>query len=248
MVRARELPAPKDWLLELTQSVEVNPSVVRLRLTAPGLSRLEYLPGQDMAVAVGVGDASTVRRRYTISGLDREKEIVDIEVVLHGDGPGVAWARSAVAGQQIDAVVPRGKISVAEAAEWHLFIGDDSAVPAVMSMVGALDDGAQAIVLLEVGGPDEERDFAIASGAQLQLDWLHRGARPPGDPEAIALALEGLTIPAGPGHCYIAGEFGMVRALRADLERRGVAGDAISAKPYWRMGRRNAPHGEPVKD
>jgi NADPH-dependent ferric siderophore reductase len=54
-------------------------------------------------------------------------------------------------------------------------------------------------------------------------------------------------LPAGSGHAYLAGELGVVAAMRRTLVERGLTPEQISAKPYWRAGRANAAHGEPER-
>jgi NADPH-dependent ferric siderophore reductase len=47
---------------------------------------------------------------------------------------------------------------------------------------------------------------------------------------------------------YLGGEHKVVNELRRLLIERGVDADRISAKPYWRLGRANADHGEPPRE
>jgi NADPH-dependent ferric siderophore reductase len=50
---------------------------------------------------------------------------------------------------------------------------------------------------------------------------------------------------ASRGHAYLAGEVGLVLALKNSLLSRGWTPDQISAKAYWNRGRANAGNGEP---
>ena len=143
------------WDLEVTAVEAISPSMRRIRCTAPGLGHLSYQPGQDLMLAVpGPGDGS-FRRRYTIRSLDRATASVDIDVVLHGDGPAAAWAASCQPGQRIEAIGPRGKVTVQPEADWHLFAGDDSAMPASLAMAESLPTPEDALVVLEVDGRAE---------------------------------------------------------------------------------------------
>lgn len=246
------VPAIRDWRLDVARLIDINGAVRRIRLGGPGLGELDYLPGQDMAVSIptdaGDGSDGVVKRRYTICEVDRVVESVDIEVVLHGDGPGARWARGVMPGQKVEVVAPRGKITLAAAANRHLFIGDDSAIPAIMAMVAALPPGKVAHVLLEVGSEDEERELSSAEGVEVVTSWLHREDREAGSPELLVAATERMEIQSAGAHAYAFGEFGVVRSLRAVLEGKSFAPEQVSAKAYWRLGLRNAPHGEPVKD
>ena len=80
------------------------------------------------------------------------------------------------------------------------------------------------------------------------MRWLHRAGADPASAGHLVAALESVDLPDGRGHAYLAGELGVVAAMRAALLGRGLTAEQISAKPYWRSGRANAPHGEPERE
>jgi NADPH-dependent ferric siderophore reductase len=235
-----------SWDLEVTATEALTPTMRRLRCTAPGLDTLSYLPGQDLMLAVPAG-ATTFRRRYTIRSFDPAAPSVDIDVVLHGDGPAAAWAASVQPGGRIEAIGPRGKVTVDATADWHLFAGDDSAVPASLAMAESLPDPARALVVLEVDGAADQQAATTADGREVPVRWLHRDGADPASAANLVAALERIDLPAGAGHAYLAGELGVVATMRAALVARGLTPEQISAKPYWRTGRANAAHGEPER-
>jgi NADPH-dependent ferric siderophore reductase len=219
-----------------------------VRLSGDGLERLDFLPGQDMAISVPAGDGDTVRRRYTIRSLRPEERAVDLHFVLHGDGPAARWAAQARPGVRIDAIAPRGKITLDRRARWHLFAGDDAALPGIAAMVEALRPGTRAHAVVEVDGTEDEQPLAAPAGVSLEVTWLHRGGAEPGTSDLLAREVAGFRPPSGPGHAYLAGEYGVVHAMRRALAENGLEREQISPKPYWRLGRRNMPHGEPERD
>jgi NADPH-dependent ferric siderophore reductase len=188
-----------------------------------------------------------IRRRYTIRRFDRAALLLDLHAIVHTDGPGARWARRLRPGQTVEAIGPRGKIRLATDAAWHLFIGDDVAVPAMAAMVEALPAGSRAIVLAEVAAAAEELSVAAPAGVDLRWTWLHRDGRAPGDPGGLLALLAAGDWPREPGHAYVAGEAAAVAALAAALLSRGFAADRIDAKAYWGRGRANASHGEPLR-
>jgi len=191
---------------------------------------------------------SWFRRRYTIRSLDRAASSVQIDMVMHGDGPAAAWAASVQPGDRIEAIGPRGKITVDPAAAWHLFAGDDSAIPASLAMAESLSDPEQAVVVLEVDGPADEQHAHAADGRPIPVRWVHRAGADPASGAGLVDALRTVGLPtAGRGHAYLAGELGVVAQLRSALLARGMVAEEISAKPYWRAGRANAAHGEPER-
>jgi NADPH-dependent ferric siderophore reductase len=240
------LAATTRMQLEVADSAPLGPDMQRLVLTAPELAGLQYQPGQDMMLMVAVDGDRPVRRRYTIRALDHARRQLTLDVVRHADGPGEHWVAAVRPGDRIEGIGPRGKIFLAEEADWHLFIGDDSALPAYLAMAGALPAGARALVILEVPGPGSEQDLATAADAE--VTWLHRNGGPAGDPAALVTAAAAVTLPPGRGHAYLAGEATVVLRLRETLAARGLAPEQISPKAYWGRGRANASHGEPARE
>jgi NADPH-dependent ferric siderophore reductase len=234
--------------LELTvvESGPLTPHMHRLRLKAPQLAGFGYAPGQDVMLLVDVEGNRPVRRRYTIRALDPDSRTVTLDVVLHGDGPGERWVRSAQPGDTIEGIGPRGKVTTARDADWHLFVGDESALPAIFRMAESLPAGTPVRVLLEIPEPADEQE--LRAEASTHVTWLHRLGGQAGEPGALAAATAGVTLPPGRGHAYLLGEAKVVSGLREVLADRGFAADQISPKAYWGRGKANASHGEPAKD
>jgi NADPH-dependent ferric siderophore reductase len=169
-----------------------------------------------------------------------------MDVVLHGDGPGERWIRSAEPGSQIEGIGPRGKITTSLTADWHLFMGDESALPAIFAMVESLPGDSVATVVIEVPDPADEQD--LSAPARTRLTWLHRLSQPAGEPDALAAEAAEVELLPGRGHAYLLGEAKVVLALREVLDRRGLNPEQLSPKAYWGRGRANAGHGEPARD
>jgi NADPH-dependent ferric siderophore reductase len=236
-----------QWELEVTATFDVTPTMRRIRCTAPGLADVSYLPGQDLMLSVPTPDGARFRRRYTIRSFDPAAPSVDLDVVLHGDGPAATWAASVQPGGRIEAIGPRGKVTVDPDADWHLFAGDDSALPASLAMAESLPPSGRALVILEVDGVDDEQPARSADGRDLVVQWVHRAGADPASAANLVGALQAIALPDGWGHAYLAGELGVVAEMRKTLLERGLEAEQISAKPYWRTGRANAAHGEPER-
>ncbi len=229
--------------LEVVASERLTPVMQRVVLTAPELAGFSHRPGQDVMLRVAVTGGRPVRRRYTIRGVDRERRLLTLNIVRHADGPGERWVAAAQPGDAIEGIGPRGKIFPSPDADWHLFLGDESALPAFFAMAESLPAGTPATVLLEVPGPQDEQPLAAA--AEVSLSWLHRGSGPAGEPGALTAAAGQVPLPPGRGQAYLAGEARVVLALREVLTGRGLAQDQLSPKAYWGRGKANADHGEP---
>ncbi len=231
---------------EVISSERISPSMQRITLTAPELAGFRYDPGQDVMLLVGADGRRPIRRRYTIRALDRATLVLTLIIVRHSDGPGERWLRAARPGDRIEGIGPRGKITTFPGADWHLLIGDESALAAIFAMTESLPGDAEATLVIEVPEPGDEQELLVA--ARTRLSWLHRLGRAAGDPALLAAEAAEIDLPPGDGHAYVFGEATMVSRLRDILTDRGLRQQQISAKAYWGLGRANAGHGEPARD
>jgi NADPH-dependent ferric siderophore reductase len=236
------LAEPRTWHLDVAEVQDLTPRMRRVQLTSRDLDGFDYLVGQDMALTFRRVDAPPVRRRYTIRHYDPDQRRLDLDFVLHGDGPGMRWAQAARPGDAIEVVGPRGKITLLRDAAWHLFAGDATAVPGALAMLEALSEDVTAVAFLQVDGPEERQ--AVGGDRAQQITWHYEVPAPNRDTDLAAI-LAGAVLPPGRGHAYLAGEVALVTALKATLLSRGWSPEDISAKAYWNRGRANAGHGEP---
>jgi NADPH-dependent ferric siderophore reductase len=231
---------------EVVDLAGLTPHMRRLRLTAPQLDGFSYQPGQDVMLLVAADGNRPVRRRYTIRALDPARALLTIDVVLHGDGPGERWIRAASPGDRIEGIGPRGKITASPSADWHLFMGDESALPAIFALTESLPGDSVATLIIEVPEPADEQDLSAA--ARTRLTWLHRAGRPAGQVDLLAAEAAEVELSPGRGQAYLFGEARTVSRLREVLAARGLEPDQMSPKAYWGRGRANAGHGEPARD
>jgi NADPH-dependent ferric siderophore reductase len=236
------LAEPRTWHLDVAAVRDLTPRMRRVQFTSPDLDRFDHLAGQDMALTFRRVDAPPVRRRYTIRHFDRDHYVLDLDFVMHGDGPGMRWAQAARPGDSIEVVGPRGKITLVGDAAWHLFAGDATAVPGALAMMEALARDVPALAFLQVDGPEERQSVDGARGQRTNWHYEHQA---PNGAAGLVAAVVGAALPPGRGHAYLAGEVALVTALKATLLSRGWSPEDISAKAYWNRGRANAGHGEP---
>jgi NADPH-dependent ferric siderophore reductase len=179
-------------------------------------------------------------RSYTARRQDPAAGEVEIDFVLHGDGPAAAWAAAAEPGALLG-VAGSGAMGDRPAA-WLLLAGDETALPAITRILGAAPSTTRGIALLEVAGPAEEQPPAAPPGVEVR--WLHRGPTAPGESTLLADAVAALDRPAGDVFAWVAAESAAVRTIRADLrERWGLGRAQHHAIGYWRRGRAMAPAG-----
>ena len=237
------------WHLEVVEAGALSPSFRRVVLTAPGIEELQCTPGQDLMLRVPLAADKVVNRRYTIRKFDAQEQRVVLDVSLHGKGPGTDWIAAAGTGDHIEAIGPRGKVTLRADADWHLFVVDETGLPGALAMIDALPAGSVATALLEVDTPADEQGAEARHGGGLDMRWIHRSGRSvPGDPDPVLQAVASVELRGGIGHAYVSAEAGVVRAVTRALTDRGLQPDQISGKAYWRRGLPNAEHGEPTKE
>lgn len=177
-------------------------------------------------------------RTYTVRGLDLAAGELTIDFVHHGDtGLAGPWAAAAAPGDVLRLLGPGGAYAPSPAADWHLLVGDEAAIPAIAAALERLAPGAPAHVLIQVQEAADRQE--LPSPGAVTLSWLHREDVPQDRADGQLLdAVSALTFPAGSVHAFVHGEAGEVKALRRHLlAERGVPRDALSISGYWRRGR-----------
>jgi NADPH-dependent ferric siderophore reductase len=244
------LPDPRPLTLEVRTREQLTPLITRVVVGGDDLLGFEFAPGQDLMLAVptdaSTKDGGTINRRYTIRRADPTAGTVDLDLVVHGDGPGARWATDAPLGSSIAAVGPRGKVVPADDVDWHLFVCDESGWAATAVMVESLTAGDRAVIVADLAGEEEQQPLDAV--ADVYISWCNRDGGPIGRSEQVLAALDALTLPDGRGHAYLSAELVVVRTVADWLAAHGFPSDDIAPKAYWRAGRANAPHGEPLRD
>ncbi|WP_440099155.1 siderophore-interacting protein [Streptosporangium sp. H16] len=174
-------------------------------------------------------------RTYTVRRWDADAGELTIDFVHHGDsGLAGPWADRVRPGEEVHFFGPGGAYAPDPEAGWHLFAGDESALPAIAVALENLPAGAPAWAFIEVEGPEEEQK--IDSPGDARIVWLHRGGAPYG--ELLVRAVRELDFPDGDVHAFVHGEAGFVRDLRRHLRaERGIPLARLSISGYWRLGR-----------
>lgn len=121
-------------------------------------------------------------RTYTVRRIDPQARELSVDFVVHHDaGPAGAWAEAATTGDELIIVGPdersphsRGGI------DWHpgtarrlLLVGDETAAPAICSILESLDPRCEVDAFIEVPDAGDALDPVIAPSARLR--WLVRG-------------------------------------------------------------------------
>ena len=205
---------------------------------------------------------------------------LDVDFVLHGDyvdghlkgGPATEFGAKAKIGDRLLILGPNKTLSDASyggiefrpgRASRVLLVGDETAAPAICSILEALPSSVTGQAFIEVPEAEDILGSSTASGVSVQ--WLTRGTAQHGallesavrdavaipaagvvhtdaDPEEIdvdeQILWETGQNSAGPFYAWIAGEASVVKTLRRYLVREvGIDRKQVAFMGYWRQGK-----------
>ncbi len=235
-------PRPDRPIVHLTvvRREELSPSMVRVVFSADGF---QYAGHADSYVKLLFDGESPVTeapperpttRTYTVRRWDESRRELTVDFVVHGDaGLAGPWAARCEPGDVILARGPGGKWSPPADADFHLFVGDESALPAIESGLDRLSPDAKGLVLVEAAA--HTRDLPAPPGVEVR--WLVRGEQPYLETR-LAEAVAALPWESfGDVSFFAHGERGAVKALRAVCRSRDLPPSRTSLSGYWALGR-----------
>jgi NADPH-dependent ferric siderophore reductase len=171
---------------------------------------------------------SPVMRDYTPRHYNAAANELTLEIAQHGDGPAATWAAQVQPGQRATIAGPRGSFVIDIDHDWHLLIGDETALPAITRRLEELPASTRALVIALV--PDAADRRELHSAAALSVQWVDNA-------DAMFAAVRALVLPAGEGYAWCAGEASEMATLRRILvEEKHHGAHAIRAAAYWKRG------------
>jgi len=225
----------------------LSPSLVEVVVGGDAVD-LAGVAGNDVMVLVPGADATLVRRRYSVRAVDADADTLTLWISTTHQGPATHWAQTVEPGDRVDVVGPRGKIPLDPVADWHLFVGDVSALGVFYRMAQSIEVPGRAIFVVEVDDPADVLTTTFDDALGVTAIFVDRDGRSHDDPTGILGALAAFATPPDEGHAYLFGEFHVMRAAKAALRDRGLAPEQISLKAFYRVGQANGANGEPSKD
>ncbi len=207
---------------------------VKVILRHPDLTE-PLLPKQMDGVLEWPRDDRSVVRTYTVRRWDPEHGEVDVDVVTHGDGPGVRWAVTARPGDAVHIAGPRRSSGHPRDVDWVLVAGDETALPAIARWLEEWPDGQRGRVLIEVSSEDRRQDLPHPPG--VDVTWIDSAGTDPGATTLLADAVRNLEWWDGTGFVWVAGEAGAVAPLRRWLrDERDLRDEQVQITAYWHRG------------
>ncbi|MFH0021406.1 siderophore-interacting protein [Pseudomonas fluorescens] len=234
--------------LQVLRVVDLTPRMRRITLGGPELAGFISLGSDDhvkllfpqnaeqaaaletMVLGAGKDDGPKPEMRdYTPRRYDLDKMELDIDFVLHGDGPASTWAEQAQPGQFLHIGGPRGSMIVPDIFDSYLLIGDETALPAIARRLEGLAANRKALVVIEVeNGAEQQR---LESAAQVNVIWVLRE----GGKDNLLTTVKQLQVPKGNLYAWVATETKVSRQIRRVLiDEHGLDEQFIKAAGYWR--------------
>lgn len=232
--------------LEVLRVVDITPRMRRITLGGPELAgfislgsddHIKLLFPQNAAEQAALdspdfnlrGDGpQPAMRDYTPRRYDLDIGELDIDFVLHGDGPASTWAEQARVGQHLHIGGPRGSMIVPDIFDSYLLIGDETAIPAIARRLDELPAGRKVLAVIEIANAAEQQP--LASAAEVEVIWVVRGQ------DDLLETVQNLTLPGGSLYSFVATETKLSRQLRRVLLDTHQVNEAfLKAVGYWQQ-------------
>ena len=235
----------KGRRLDVLRVVDITPRMRRITLGGPELAGFVSLGSDDHIKLMFPQNAAEqaalqsptfsikgdgpqpAMRDYTPRRFDLNLGELDIDFVLHGDGPASTWAEQAKVGQHLYIGGPRGSMIVPDIFDSYLLIGDETALPAIARRLEELPAGRTVLAVIEIADAAERQ--ALQSAAEVEVIWVVRG-------QADLLdTVRALTLPSGALYTFVAMETKLSRQVRRVLLDTHKVDEAfLKAVGYWR--------------
>ncbi|EJM75928.1 siderophore-interacting protein [Pseudomonas sp. GM49] len=235
--------------LEVLRVVDLTPRMRRITLGGPELAGFVSLGTDDHVkllfpqnaeqaatletLVLGAGKANgplPEMRDYTPRRHDPDTLELDIDFVLHGDGPAATWAEQAQPGQFLHIGGPRGSMIVPDIFDSYLLIGDETALPAIARRLEGLAANRRALVIIEVENGKEQQ--VLESAAEVNVIWVLRE----GGKDHLLSTVRQIQVPAGSLYAWVATESKVSRQIRRVLlDEHGLDEQFVKAVGYWKL-------------
>ena len=231
--------------LQVLRVVDITPRMRRVTLGGPELAGFVSLGSDDHikllfpqnaqeqaalespSFSIKGDGPQPAMRDYTPRRYDLSIGELDIDFVLHGDGPASTWAEQARVGQHLYIGGPRGSMIVPDIFDSYLLIGDETALPAIGRRLEELPAGRKVLAVIEIADAAEQQ--VLGSAAEVEVIWVLRGH------DDLLDVVRNLTLPSGALYSFVATETKLSRQVRRVLlDTHKVNEEYLKAVGYWR--------------
>ncbi|WP_419210242.1 siderophore-interacting protein [Providencia manganoxydans] len=183
---------------------------------------------------------SLAGRVYTLSGLNEFSRTIDIDMVLHGEGPAASWATHAILGDKLGFAGPcSGGFQLQPETRWLLLLGDETALPAMRSILDTLPRSLPVLWFAEVSGRQEIQpiDYPLLKENNWQIRIRHFDSVMN---SPLVQAISHYRLPDEQGQVWLACEQQVAAYLKNHfINEMGIPKPLLFAKGYWKKGESN---------
>ena len=174
-------------------------------------------------------------RSFTVRRHDSDQGTIDIDLLVHGDeGIAAGWLSEVTVSDKIEIGGPGPCKRLNPEADWCLFAGDSSAMPAIAVNLEKLPENERGYAIIEVTHPSDQLD--LRKPKNVEIIWL---VNPVQDsvPNLLFDAVKDIEWLAGKPSIWVAGEFGVSRSLRQYFRHeKKIEKDFMYVSSYWKLG------------
>lgn len=219
------------WL----DGVEPATSVRLLLPPSPGAA-LEIPQWNGNEFLLADGSRPTLR---TLTPLSTAGDVLRLAILRHGESPLSSWLERSGPGDEVAVSGPGRGLTPDPAVHDWVLAGDQSAIPAIMTLLEAIAPTATIRVLIEVDDTDDRPPMPSHEGAS--VDWAAPSpGAPPGD--TLVQRLEPVTW-SPDTLLWAAGEAAAMQRIRRQLDRGTTPRSMTVVRGYWKLNGASSPAG-----
>jgi len=189
--------------------------------------------------------AKVIMRTYTVRKFNLNALELDIDLVLHGEqeeisGPASTWAAQAKPGDTMLMYGP-GKIKTANlGADWFLFAGDMTALPAISCQLEQLPKNAMGYAVIEINSEQDQQPLQKPDG--IDITWIIN-PHPNTENTVLSDAVKAIPWLSGTPSIWAACEFSNMRLLRGYFKKdQKIPREQLYISSYWKIGQSEDKH------
>lgn len=190
----------------------------------------------------GSGQPRPTMRTYTPRHFDPVRRELVVDFVRHGQGVASEWVEQARVGSTLLIAGPGGGQVFPDALRHLVLLADESALPAVGTILDSLPPSCSVTLVAEVEAASDQRNPSDV--ALPDVRWLVRSesSAPPG--ALLLQAAQTLSLPGLPegAMVWVACEASAMRDIRRVwLSERGLDRAQLVTRGYWKVGATDHP-------
>jgi NADPH-dependent ferric siderophore reductase len=185
------------------------------------------------------GQPRPTSRTYTPRHFDAVRRELVVDFVRHGQGVASEWAEQAHIGSPLMIAGPGGGQVFPEALRHLVLLADESALPAVGTILDSLPAHCPVTLIAEVEDATDQRQ--PSANRSTDVRWLLRSTSRAAAGSLLLQAAKGLSLPPG-AMVWVACEAGAMREIRNELlNEAGMDRSLLATRGYWKAGATDHP-------